>query len=46
MIFKSKDTLRNSLMTTRPERDLQQMIHASIAFLVNMAEVTLLKQAD
>jgi hypothetical protein len=33
-------------MKTRPERDPQQRQDASIAFLVNVAEVPLVKQAD
>jgi hypothetical protein len=46
MIFRNKDPLWSSLMKTRPERDPQQTAqHTPVAFLVNVAEATLPKQA-
>jgi hypothetical protein len=45
-IFNTKHTLRSTLIKMGPERDPQQRHSASIAFLVNVTEATLAKQAD
>jgi hypothetical protein len=39
------NTVRHSLMKTRPERDPQQMAHC-IYSIVNVADAALAKQAD
>jgi hypothetical protein len=40
------NTLRSSLMKTRPERVCNRWYRVSIAFLVNVAEAAMAKQAD
>jgi hypothetical protein len=45
-IFKTKHTLRGTLMTTRPDRGLQQKSNVSTIFPVNVADVILVKKAD
>jgi hypothetical protein len=44
-IFKTKHTLRSSLMKTRPERGNNRH-SVSIAFSMNVAEATLMKHTD
>jgi hypothetical protein len=44
-IFKTKHTLRSSLMKTMQERDIQQTAQCRYS-IVNVAEATLRKQAD
>jgi hypothetical protein len=46
MIFRTKHTLMSSLLKTRLERNPQQMASVSKAFFKNVAEATLVKQAD
>jgi hypothetical protein len=45
-IFKTKHTLRGTLMTSRPDRGLQRQGNVSTIFLVNVADVILVKKAD
>jgi hypothetical protein len=46
MIFKTKRTLRNSFMKTRPRGICYRQLSVSVAFPVNVAEATLIKPVD